>query len=138
VKGFLLDTNVISELHKGEKCSPRVRAWYNRSGDHVLFLSVLILGELRRGIELLRRKDPIAARSLEKRRNELEVDYRDQILPVTAEICDLWGRLSLPAPMPAIDGLLAATALHHKLTLVTRNKRDVARSGADCFNPFVD
>jgi predicted nucleic acid-binding protein len=138
VKGYLLDTNIVSELSKGARCAARVQAWYNRSGDRDLFLSVLVMGEIRRGIELRRIKDPAAAQSLERRRNEIEADYADQILPVSLEIAELWGRLSLQQQLPTIDGLLAATALHYRLTFVTRNKKDVERCGVDCFNPFVD
>jgi predicted nucleic acid-binding protein len=138
VRACLLDTNIVSELHKGKKCSPQVQAWYDRCQGSDLFLSVLVLGEIRRGIELRRLKDKPTAHRLEKRLHELEVNYQERILPITAEICDLWGRLSLHARLPSIDGLLAATALHHELTLVTRNKKDVMRSGVDCFNPFVD
>jgi predicted nucleic acid-binding protein len=137
VRNFLVDTNIVSEIHKGDRCDPKVRAWFHRTNDAQLFLSVLLFGELRRGIENRRLKDVEAARALERRRNELEMIYKNQILPVTAEIADLWGRLCLKSLMPPIDGLLAATALHHRLTLVTRNTRDVSRSGVACFNPFV-
>ena len=138
MRNFLVDTNVISEIHKGDRCAPRVRSWFYRTNDHQLFLSVLLLGELRRGIENIRLRDVAKARRLEKQRDGLEAAYSKQILPITSEIADLWGRLSPRAALPAIDGLLAATALHHRLTLVTRNTRDVARCGVDCFNPFVD
>ena len=115
-----------------------VRSWFYRTDDHQLFLSVLLLGELRRGIENVRLRDAAVARRLERQRDGLEAAYGNQILPVTSEIADLWGRLSPRALLPAIDGLMAATALRHGLTLVTRNTRDVARCGVDCFNPFVD
>jgi toxin FitB len=135
---WLLDTNVISELYKGERCSRRVLAWYSGAETESLFLSVLVLGEIRRGVELLRLKDAPAARPLERWLFGLETEYGERVLPITAPICDRWGRLSLRQSLPPVDGLLAATALHHRLTLVTRNTKDVERSGVDCFNPFVD
>jgi predicted nucleic acid-binding protein len=101
-------------------------------------LLVRNMGELRRGIENVRRRDARSARALEKCLRELEATYHKRILPVTADVCDIWGRLSINAPIPFIDALLAATALHHRLTLVTRNTREIARSGAKCVNPFVD
>ncbi len=135
---WLLDTNVVSEFYKGEKGSARVRAGYATLGTGDLFLSVLVLGEIRRGVELRRLKDVAAAESLERWVLRLEESYGDKILPLTSSICDLWGRLSPQRMLAPIDGLLAATALHHGLTLATRNTRDVQRSGVDCFNPFGD
>jgi predicted nucleic acid-binding protein len=135
---WLLDTNIVSELYKRERASPAVRAWMASQSSDDLYLSVLVLGEIRHGVELLRLKDAVASQSLEKWLLGLEELYRPRILPVTHKICDLWGRLSIREKLPAVDGLLAATAMHHQLTLATRNKRDFARSGADCFNPFVD
>jgi predicted nucleic acid-binding protein len=137
--GFLLDTNIISELRKGETGSERVIRWYKDQQDESqIFLSVLVLGELRTGIENIRRRDLVSARILENWLHSVEVEFANRILPITAEICDCWGRFDSRKPLPPIDGLLAATALQHNLTLVTRNIRDVARSGVECFNPFVD
>jgi predicted nucleic acid-binding protein len=135
---FLLDTNVISELRKGTRCHPRVLAWRQAAVDEETFLSVLVFGELRRGIERLRRKDISSAQILERWLRGLRLTYAERILPVTFEICDRWGRLSTLQPMPATDGLLAATALHYDLTLVTRNTADFQRSGVDYLNPFED
>jgi len=136
--GYLLDTNVISEIRKRERCHPRVRRWFAQVEDDGIFLSVLVLGEIRRGIELIRRRDDVAARSLDRWLKGLERRFEDRILPVTAEICERWGRIGLERPLPPIDGLLAATALHHDLTLVTRNTVHAARSGATVLNPFVE
>jgi predicted nucleic acid-binding protein len=136
--GFLLDSNVVSELRKGDRCAPAVWRWRQRIAIEEIFLSVLVMGELRRGIENVRHKDAVSARALEKWLRELESVYRHRILPVTSEIADVWGRLSIRSPLPILDALMAATALHHQLTLVTRNIRDVKRSGADCLDPFVD
>jgi predicted nucleic acid-binding protein len=134
--GFLLDTNIISELRKAERCHRSVMRWYEATPMEQLFTSVLVLGELRRGIENLRRRDVVGAGVLEKWHREIEITYEERILPITSPICDIWGRLCLSTPLPAIDALLAATAIHYRLTLVTRNTRDIERSGAACLNPF--
>ena len=130
--GFLLDTNVFSELRKRERCNPRVWRWRQRVALEDIFTSVLVLGELRFGVEKLRPQDPMTAKALEKWLREIEAVFANRILPL------VWGRMSVSSRLPDIDALIAATALHHRLTLVTRNTRDVKRSGADCFDPFVD
>lgn len=135
--GYLLDTNVLSELRKRERCHARVRQWFAAVEDDALFLSVLVVGEVRRGIELIRRRDAISARALDRWLRGLERRFEERILPVTVEICDRWGRIGLDKPLPPIDGLLAATALHHGLTLVTRNVAHAKGSGADVLNPFA-
>jgi toxin FitB len=136
LSGYLLDTNVVSEIRKGERANPGVRAWFDASEPDELFLSVLVVGELRRGVELIRRRDASTARALERWLRTLERSYAERILPVTVSICDRWGRMGLERPVPPIDGLLAATALDRRLTLVTRNEIDVAGCGADVLNPF--
>ena len=136
MKGHLLDTNIISELRKGARCALPVKKWFDAVANESVYLSVLILGEIRRGIELRRRKDPTTAQSLEKWLTGLELGYADKILPITNRISDRWGRLSALSSCPPIDGLLAATALEHDLTLVTRNVPDVHRTGVSYLNPF--
>jgi toxin FitB len=135
--GYLLDTNLVSELRKGQKCAAGVWRWRQSVALEEIYISVLVLGELRRGVENIRRRDAFAAQALEKWLREVEIIYEKRTLPVTAGICDLWDRLSINAPLPPVDGLIAATALHHNLTLVTRNTADVKRSGARCLNPFA-
>ncbi len=135
---FLLDTNILSELRKERRCAPGVMRWYEATPAESLFTSVLVMGELRLGVEILRKRDAVTARILEKWLLNLEVVYHQRILPITGEITDIWGRLSIDSRLPEIDALLAATALHHGLTLVTRNTRDIARSGVDCLNPFAE
>lgn len=134
---FLLDTNVVSELRKGARANPGVAAWIAEVDDNALFLSVLVAGELRQGVERLRLRDATAAAHLDRWCIALIDGYTDRLLPVDARIADLWGRLNVPDPISAVDGLLAATAIVHGLTLVTRNVRHVARSGATLHNPFT-
>jgi len=136
--GFLIDTNVVSEQRKGVRGNPSVRQWFSQTPGMSIYLSVLTIGELRQGVERIRRKDSIAAASLEKWLNTIENQMAGRILPVTQAIAERWGYLNVPDPLPAIDGLLAATALVHDLTLVTRNVRDVERSGVRLLNPFLD
>lgn len=136
--GYLLDTNVLSELRKRERCHARVRQWFATVEDDAVFLSVLVVGEVRRGIELIRRRDAVTAHGLDRWLRGLERRFEERILPVTVEICDRWGRIGLEQPLPPIDGLLAATALQHGLTLVTRNVTDAKRSGADVLDPFAE
>ncbi|WP_366760497.1 type II toxin-antitoxin system VapC family toxin [uncultured Thiodictyon sp.] len=103
-----------------------------------LNVSVLVVGEVRRGIERLRRRDPQQATRLEERLRQLQCSMTGRILPVSLAIADRWGRINVPNPFPVVDGLLAATALEHDLILVTRNVRDVERSGVRLLNPFAD
>lgn len=101
-----------------------------------VFLSVITLGEIRRGIELHRPKDAKAAGALERWLLGLESHYAERVLPITAAVADRWGRLSLDQPLSVSDGLIAATGLEHKLTVVTRNVEDFRRSGVNTLNPF--
>jgi predicted nucleic acid-binding protein len=134
---WLLDTNVVSELRKGTRANEHVRAWQGRTRGQDKFVSVLVLGEIRRGIEARRRRDIPSAVALEQWLLRLEETYADRILQVDRAVADRWGRLGVPDPIPVLDGLLAATALVHGLTLVTRNVRHVARTGASVLDPFA-
>lgn len=133
---YLLDTCVISELRKPRR-DPGVSAWMANIQPDEAYLSVLTLGEIRRGIELHRSKDAKASGALERWLLGLESHYADRILPITAAIADRWGRLSLNQPLPVSDGLIAATAIEHKLVIVTRNVADFKRSGVNPLNPFL-
>lgn len=134
---FLVDTNVLSELRKGPRTDPGVLGWFQSVDDTALYLSVLVIGELRQGVERLRRRDPPAAAKLDRWLHELIERHADRTLPVDAAVAERWGRLNVPDPIPAVDGLLAATALVHSLTLVTRNLRDVRGTGVRHLDPFA-
>jgi toxin FitB len=136
MNGFLLDTNVVSELRKKERCTPKVDAWVATVPRNQDFLSVLVVGELVRGATLKRRTDPQMADALVKWIAQLTHLYAERILPVTLEIAQEWGRLSALRPIPPEDGLLAATALVHRLTLVTRNVKNVEGLGVSLLNPW--
>lgn len=134
---YLFDTNVVSELRKGARADSNVSAWFAELADEDIFLSVLTIGEIRRGIESVRRRDPDAAASLDSWLTRLSEAYEGRILPVDRSIADEWGRMNVPDPLPVIDGLLAATAKVLGLTLVTRNVADVRGTGADLLDPFA-
>ena len=136
MNGFLLDTNVVSELRKKERCAPKVSVWATTVPRNQDFLSVLVVGELVRGAILKRRADPRMAEALEKWIARLTHLYAERILPITLEIAQEWGRLSALRPIPPEDGLLAATALVHRLTLVTRNVKNVEGLGVSLLNPW--
>ena len=135
MKGYLVDTNVLSELRRPKR-SPAVLAWFSSVPADALFLSVLTLGELRRGIESLRFKDPTAASALDRWMEGVRTEFADRILPVDEAVAEQWGRLCIRQPLPSIDGLLSATASVHGLTVVTRNTADFDRSGVPVLNPF--
>jgi predicted nucleic acid-binding protein len=138
--GFLLDTNCISEINR-PKADARVMAWFNAADERRLYLSVLVLGEIRKGAALLapgaRRRD--LERWLD---TELPRRFRDRILPIDAAIAHRWGTLTAEARLKGItvsttDGLLAATALKHDLALVTRNVKDFEGLGVTLLNPWA-
>ena len=134
---FLIDTNIISEVRKGDRCDANVAAWYASIDDADLYLSVLVLGEIRKGIELARPRDPEKAEALEAWLTEVNAAFGDRVFPIDRAVTDEWGRMNALRPLPVIDGLLAATTKVHRMTLVTRNIADVAGLGARVVNPFV-
>jgi predicted nucleic acid-binding protein len=134
---YLLDTNVISEFRKRERGHPGVVRWAASVDPVELHTSVLVIGEIRRGIELKRRSDPMRAAALEGWLDKVRAGLGRRIIPVDERIAELWGKLGVPVTLPAIDGLLAATAMVHGLTVVTRDFGDLARTGAALFNPFA-
>ena len=140
MSGFLLDTNVISELLKLSPES-RLTKWLDSTDEELLFLSVLTTGEIRKGINL--HPDPVRRAKLESfLASEVRTRFDGRILPVESSVAERWGWLTAKAKtdnnhtLPVIDGLLAATAQHHNLTLVTRNAKDVACTGVQIFNPW--
>ena len=133
---FLIDTNIVSEIRKGSRCDPAVAAWWAGVAEDHLRVSVLVLGEIRKGVELARQRDPQKARALETWLNDLVSDFGERILPVDAAVAEEWGRMAAVRPVPAIDALLAATARTNGLTLVTRNAADVAGLDVEVLNPF--
>lgn len=135
---FLLDTNVISEIRKRERADTNVVRWVNRTPVEEIGTSVIVLAEIRRGIELKRRRDAAQAKLLDRWYAQMRTRLGDRVLPIDEPIAQAWATLSIPDPLPLIDGLLAATAKVHGLTLVTRNVADIARTGVPCQDPFSD
>lgn len=136
---FLIDTNVISELRKRQNANPGVRSFFEQSvaDEAPLFISVVTVGELRRGVELIRhRGDAPQARRLEQWLTSLLAEYQECILDITPDIAQLWGRLRVPHHEHALDKFIAATALIYDLKVVTRNHKDFRASGVEVLNPF--
>jgi toxin FitB len=133
---FLIDTNIISEVRKGDRCDPAVAAWWAGVAEDDLWLSALVLGEIRKGVELARRRDPRKADALEAWLGDVIAGFGDRVLPIDATVAEEWGRMNAIRPVPVIDALLGATAKANGLTLVTRNGADVAGLGVDVLNPF--
>jgi toxin FitB len=139
VSGYLLDTNVISELTKLQPES-KVVSWFQSTSEELLYLSVLAIGEIRKGITLLPRSNQrVLVESWLA--NDLVSRFAGRIIEVNLDIAERWGLISAQAkiagtPLAVIDGLMAATALHHNLTLVTRNTKDVQVAGINTLNPW--
>jgi predicted nucleic acid-binding protein len=134
---FLVDTNVLSEVRKQRRAAPSVRSWWEQTPQEQIFVSVLVLGEIRAGVERVRRRDAAQADALAAWHDEVALAFRDRLLDIDAAIADRWGRLVSARPLPPVDALLAATAIVHGLTLVTRNVRDVAGTGVALLDPFL-
>ena len=134
---FLIDTNVISEVRKGDRCDVRVAEWFSRVPETELMISVLTLGEIRKGIEMARnRRDSRQADVLEHWLRTISVRFAHRLFPIDERVADAWGRMYRLRNISAVDGLLAATAAVHDLTLVTRNSADVGGLGVSVLNPF--
>ena len=136
---YLIDTNVISELRKKGKANPGVKEFFKQSAEQKvpLFISVMTVGELRRGVEVIRyRGDQTQAHQLEAWLQTIIADYAEFILEFTETESQVWGRLRVPNHENAIDKQIAATALTYGLTLVTRNVNDFAGTGISLLNPF--
>ena len=133
---YLIDTNIISEIRKGDHCHPQVAAWWQDASGSDLYLSALSIGEICKGIERVRPKNPQKAAMLEHWVEQVMVDFSDRVLAVTIGIAEEWGRISATRSISIIDALLAATAKVHGLMLVTRNEADMNNLGVEIFNPF--
>jgi predicted nucleic acid-binding protein len=137
---YLVDTNVISEARKRSKGNRGVRAFFEQAieDETPLFISVVTVGELRRGVESIRhRGDVRQANQLDKWLVALLTEYQDHILDIDQDIAQLWGRLRVPHPENALDKQIAATALIYELTIVTRNDKDFVKTGVPVLNPFT-
>lgn len=135
---FLLDTNVVSELRKGDRCHPKVATWAASVRPERLYISVLVLGEIRFGIERARRRDQAFAARLDAWFAETVTFFGDRILPVDHAIAGEWGQRGFAVMVPAVDGLMAATALFYSMTMVTNNIRDFVRTGVACIDPWQE
>ena len=133
---LLLDTNVISELRKGSEANPNVVEWFAEITEEEIHLSVLVVGELRRGVERLRERDKRQATALERWLRQIVRDHSARILPVDFRVAEQWGRLTAVRSGSVIDTLMAATAQVFDLVLVTRNVKHVAWTGVSYLNPF--
>ncbi len=136
---YLVDTDVISEVRKRSKANKGVAKFFRQAAkdDIALYLSAVTVGELRRGVELIRhRGDAAQAERLDAWLTLILSEYHDNILPLDDSAAQVWGRLRVPHPENALDKQIAATALIHDLTLVTRNEKHFAGTGAKLLNPF--
>jgi hypothetical protein len=132
---FLLDTNVVAELRK-PRPKASVAAWFESVDGAQLYLSVLVVGEIEQGVTRLRRRDPRQAAVFDAWLGTLRREFADRLLPVDEAVALAWGALSAGDPLPVVDGLLAATAQVHGLTIVTRNVADFERTGVPVLDPF--
>jgi predicted nucleic acid-binding protein len=133
---WLVDTNIISEVRKGPRCHPAVAAWWACVNDRDLFLSTLTIGEIRKGVEGVRARDPDKARALELWLHGVVEAFGRRVLGFDAAVAESWGRISAIRSVPVVDALLAATASVNGLVLVTKNAADVAGLGVPILNPF--
>jgi toxin FitB len=137
---YLIDTNVISETRKKEKANPGVAKFFGRIAAfrEPVYLSVVSVGEIRRGVEIIRRRgDAVQARLLEAWLSVVLDQYEENILPFDADAAQVWGRLRVPDPAHELDKQIAAIALVNSLTVVTRNTADFKDTGVGLINPFL-
>jgi len=130
---YLVDTNVLSEARRGTTAA---RDWLRSVDPETIYLSVITLGEIMKGIELRQRTDPRAAGSLRQWLEHLRQDHADRILPVGDEVALEWGRLAAERPRAMADALIAATAIVHRKAIVTRNTADFEETRVPVINPW--
>jgi len=138
---YLIDTNVISEIRKGNKANPGVRQFFDVAiqENTPLYISAITIGELGRGVDwIFHRGDAIQGKLLKDWLNTLLDQYRNNILGIDADIALLWGKLRVPEPAHALDKLIAATGIIYGLTVVTRNTKDFDNTGVRLLNPFTE
>ena len=135
--GYLLDTNFVSEARK-PRPNPGVMAFLNENDPGRSFVSAMTIGELRKGVAARRIRDFEGAERLGEWVDQLEAEFVERIIAVDHAVARIWGELPAKRSLPVVDTLIAATALAHRLTLVTRNVRDVAATGVDVHNPWLD
>ena len=136
MSGFLLDTNIVSELRR-RKRNQGVVDWLETQDESMLYLSVISVGEIQRGIGRIALHDTMQSVRLAAWLEELRTSFAARILPVDEAVALCWGELGIHQPISVADGLLAATALHHNLTLVTRNVSDFEPNQIPVLNPFT-
>ncbi len=134
---YLVDTNVISEVRRQDRCHPKVRQWFAKVDTSTIYLSVLVLGEIRAGAERVRERNPARAAELDGWLKQVTQKHKRRILDVDYEVARLWGWMKGRFQVPVVDGLLAATAQVHGLVLVNRNVRNVERTGVSYLDPFA-
>jgi predicted nucleic acid-binding protein len=127
---------VLAEVSK-PRPHARVVAWFDAVPATELFVSVLVVGEIQQGVDRLRAREPRRATAYDGWLRRLRTDFADRLLPITEAIAIEWGRLNARTTLPVIDGLMAATARVHALTVVTRNTPDYQRSGVSILDPFA-
>ncbi len=137
MRGYLLDTNVLSEIRKGpQRARPEVYQWWLGMRDQEMYLSVMTLGEIRKGIDRLGTRDVSQTVALERWLDEVKSTFCERVIDVSLAVAERWGKLQAMCSLPEVDALLAASALEYDLTLVTRNEADFEGLGIRVLNPF--
>lgn len=134
----LVDTNVVSELKRGRKAAPPVVTWFSTLAPEDVFTSVIVLGEIRRGIELVARRDKTHADILDRWYASMRRRLGERVLSIDEAVMSTWARISVPDMLPAYDGLIAATALVHDLTVATRDVASYLRVGVPVIDPWTE
>ena len=134
---FLLDTNVVSETRRASRLPEPVTKWFAARDAEAMFVSVATLLEIEVGVRRLERRDPPQGAILRRWKTQsLMPEFRGRVLPVDEDVADCCASLQVPDPRPLLDSIIAATAIVHKLVLVTRNVSDFARMPVALFNPW--